>query len=226
MVLALNRVSIARGGDPILADVDFNFEFGKVYKLAGKSGVGKSSLFHFLLQDINPLAGNVTYNRTDRCLNDDLDLLENDTGFLAQTPFLFAGSIKNNICFGKDVSNSDLTAALANAEILDELFETRSEGSVFDFKVQSRGQNLSGGQSQRLCLARAFLYKQKRVWLFDEAFSAIDEIRAQRIFQRFVEVNRSALIIYTAHSPIFDSITDVEVNLEKYSTQKNQEFCL
>jgi ATP-binding cassette subfamily B protein len=183
----------AGADEPILADVDLDVAPGTTVAIVGRSGSGKSTLLRLLAGLIEPTSGSILYDRADsRSLR--YGDLRRQVGFVLQQPYVFAASIVENIALGDDPV--DLEAARSAAEIADlaELIERLPLG--FDTPVGDSGLPLSGGQAQRLAIARA-LYRRPPVLLFDEATSNLDtesEAIVKRNIDRLLE-GRTAFVV-------------------------------
>ncbi len=178
---------------PVLHGIDLEVPAGKVVALVGTTGAGKSTLSNLVPRYYDPQAGAVLlgdYNLRDL----PLDFIRSHVASVPQDIFLFHGSVRDNLLFGRpDASEAEMTAAAqaANAEafILD-----LPHG--YETQVGERGVRLSGGQKQRLAIARALL-KDAPVLVLDEATSAVDtqtERLIQEALQRLLE-NRTTLVI-------------------------------
>jgi ABC-type multidrug transport system fused ATPase/permease subunit len=177
----------------IRTDISLN---GKMIAIVGKSGSGKSTLVKLLTAMYLPTSG--------RLLLDETDLHRYDPGWLSsfvvivpQEPVLFMGTIKDNLCLGREFSHSEIQNAISmsNAkEFIDEL-PLKEETDVGE-----RGGNLSGGQKQRIALARAMI-RQPRLLILDEATSALDQATEKEIQQglRLLSNQNGTTILTIAH---------------------------
>lgn len=196
---------------PILSGIDLDVAPGTTVAVVGRSGSGKTTLLRLLAGLIEPSDGAVLYDRTDSRTLRYRDL-RRQVGFVLQQPYVFASSIAENIALGDDPV--DLEAVRAAAEIADlaDLVERLPLG--YDTPVGDRGLPLSGGQAQRLAIARA-LYRRPPVLLFDEATSALDtesEAVVKRNIDRLLE-GRTAFVVAHRLSTIRNA--DVIVVLER-----------
>lgn len=137
----------------------------------GESGCGKSTIFQLLMRFYDPDEGSITLDGVDlRDIN--LVWLRNQIGYVGQEPVLFATTIKENLLFGKeDATEKEIEEALKKAEAYDFVMNQLQEG--LDTYVGVGGGQISGGQKQRLAIARALL-KNPKLLLLDEATSALD----------------------------------------------------
>jgi ATP-binding cassette subfamily B protein len=181
------------GAAPALDHVSLTLEAGLTTAVVGPTGSGKSTLMRLLLRFYDVDEGRVCIEGHDVR---DLDLgdLRHLTGLVSQDVYLFHGTVRENIAYGRpDAPLEDVVAAATVAEIHD-FVQTLPQG--YDTVVGERGQKLSGGQRQRLSIARAVL-KDPVVLLLDEATSAVDnetEAAIQRSLER-ISVGRTALVV-------------------------------
>ncbi len=194
-VIDFNHVTFAydEGGKSVLADVNLHIPSGRTLALVGPSGGGKTTLCQLIPRFYDIREGSITLDGVDiRQLK--LDCLRGQVGIVQQDVFLFAGSILDNIRYGRvDATMEEVVEAAKRAEIHEDII-AMPEG--YDTVVGERGVLLSGGQKQRVSIARIFL-KNPRILILDEATSALDtttELRIQRAFDRLAE-GRTTLVI-------------------------------
>ena len=165
--------------EPVLAGVDLVAEPGTVTAIIGSTGSGKTTLVSLLPRLIDATAGQVLIDGVDvRDL--DPDVLWARIGLVPQRPFLFSGTIASNLRFGKpDATDDELWAALEVAQAADFV---RAMPDGLETAVAQGGTTVSGGQRQRLAIARA-LVKQPPIYVFDDSFSALDTATDARLRQ-------------------------------------------
>ena len=180
-------------GQPVLQDINLDIPAGNVVALVGPTGVGKSTLISLIPRFYDVQEGSITLDGHDiRDLA--LDSLRRQTSIVLQDVFLFHGTARENILFGKpDASDEEMieAAKVANAH---EFIQDLSDG--YETIIGERGVKLSGGQKQRLAIARAVL-KDAPILILDEATSSVDtqtELLIQQALERLM-VGRTTIII-------------------------------
>jgi subfamily B ATP-binding cassette protein MsbA len=182
------------GDEPVLEDINFSIEPGKVVALVGASGSGKSTIASLVTRFYDPQQGQVLIDGVDiRTLG--LKELRSHISLVLQETVLFDGTIADNITYGDeaDVSEDALQKAISAANVR-EFLDVLPEG--MNSQIGERGVRLSGGQRQRIAIARA-LYKDAPILVLDEATSALDtrsERHVQEAMQHLME-KRTTLVI-------------------------------
>ncbi len=170
--LKFENVSFTFDGadSPVLRDIGFEAEAGKTTAIIGSTGSGKSTLLHLIPRYFDATEGQITIDGTN--IKDiSLSKLRDMLGFVPQKGVLFSGTIASNIKFGdENISDEDMYKA---AEIAQALEFIEGKEDKFDSEISQGGSNVSGGQKQRLSIARA-LAKNPKILLFDDSFSALD----------------------------------------------------
>src|ERR1043166_4837350 len=178
-----------------LDGVSLTIQKGETVGVAGRSGCGKSTWLRTLLRLVHPSGGAVYIGGIpiDSVSRAAIGRL---IGYVGQTPFLFAGTIMENICYGcDDVTDDEVHHAARMACIHDEIMQMSGQYSAH---VDERGQNLSGGQRQRIALARTFL-KDPPILILDEATSALDNISEREVQRALAAVKAGRTVIMVAH---------------------------
>jgi ATP-binding cassette subfamily B protein len=190
-------------GPDVLRGVDLVVPPGEVHAVVGPTGAGKSTLLRLVLRFQDPRAGAVLLDGTDvRTL--DWESLRGAIGYVSQDVFLFRGTVRENIAYGRPGASDAEVRAAAEAAEAHEFVTGLADG--YDTLVGERGVTLSGGQRQRLALARAIL-RDPALLVLDEATSAVDnetEAAIQRSLAR-VTVGRSALMVAHRLSTVRDA---------------------
>ena len=171
-ILKFNHVDFTYPGskEPAICDIDFTANPGQTTAIIGSTGCGKSTIVNLIPRLYDVTAGSIILDGTDiRELS--MKDLRQQIGFVPQKGVLFSGTIASNLRFGnKDASDADVrqAAQIAQAE---EFIEEKSE--KYDAPIAQGGTNVSGGQKQRLAIARA-IAKHPKIFVFDDSFSALD----------------------------------------------------
>jgi len=182
-------------GTPALHKVSFVLEPGECVALVGRSGAGKSTIADLLLRFYDPTEGSITFDGIDlRRL--DSQWLRRQIGVVPQQTMLFAGSIEDNIRFGRPEASTDEVRAAAWSAHAEEFVSGMPEG--YKTKVGEKGIRLSGGEMQRIAIARALLIDPK-IMLLDEATSALDAISEQHVQNALDDVTAGRSTLLIAH---------------------------
>ncbi|MBE7069429.1 MAG: ABC transporter ATP-binding protein [Ruminococcaceae bacterium] len=179
----------------ILKDISFTLNAGKSIAIVGPSGSGKSTIVNLIPRLYDVDSGVVTFDGIDvRKL--DLTFLRDQVGVVSQETYLFNGTIRDNLLYAKpDATEADMIDALKKANIWD-FIEKQEKG--LDTEVGNRGLKLSGGEKQRISIARIIL-KDPTIFIFDEATSALDSISEKKIQDAIDPIIRSKTSILIAH---------------------------
>ena len=179
----------------VLSDVSFRIDAGKSIALVGPSGSGKTTICSLLPRFYDVTGGSIRIDGKDiRSLS--LESLRNNIGLVQQDVYLFCGSIKDNISYGKpDASIEEIIDAAKKANIHDFIM---SLPDGYDSYVGERGTRLSGGQKQRISIARVFL-KNPPILILDEATSALDNESERWIQHSLEELAKNRTTITIAH---------------------------
>ena len=195
-VIEFKNVSYAyEENNEVLHNVDLRLEKGRKLALVGPSGGGKTTLCHLLPNFYRLEEGSISIDGTDiRQLT--MESLRKNIGIVQQDVFLFVGSIRENILYGRpDATEEEMMAAAKRANIHDYIM-TLDKG--YDTQIGERGVKLSGGQKQRLSIARVFL-KDPAILILDEATSALDNTTEVLIQQSLDELCKGRTTLVVAH---------------------------
>jgi ATP-binding cassette subfamily B protein len=188
---------------PVLQGVSFRAEPGKTTAVIGSTGAGKTTLVNLVPRLFDITGGHLTIGGVD-VRDVDLDTLWSRIGLVPQRPYLFTGTVASNLRYGNpDATDEELWEALRVAQASD--FVERMPDQL-ESPIAQGGTNVSGGQRQRLAIARA-LVRKPEVYLFDDAFSALDLSTDARLRQALRPITREATVIVVAQrvSTIIDA---------------------
>lgn len=182
---------------PIIKSIDFSFQKGKKYSVAGKSGCGKTTLINLLNGYYAGFEGDILYDGVSiREL--DVQKLNEVSSVIHQNVYMFDESINSNICLHKQISQPKLQRALDMSGVSMFL----SEEKTLDTSVGENRNNLSGGQRQRIAVARA-LVQEKSILILDEGTSTVDMQTAYDIESQLLKI--SGLTVITITLPLTQS---------------------
>ncbi|BCW46932.1 ABC transporter ATP-binding protein [Arthrobacter sp. StoSoilB5] len=204
--LEMRDVGFAYPGaeQPVLSGVTFTAQAGQTTAIIGSTGAGKTTLVNLMPRLFDATAGAVRMDGVDiRELHP--DLLWGHIGLVPQRPYLFSGTVRSNLQYGKpDASDDELWQALSVAQARD--FVEEMEGGL-DAPISQGGTNVSGGQRQRLAIARA-LVKQPELYIFDDSFSSLDTATDARLRQALKHHTNGATLVIIAQR--VSSIADAD----------------
>jgi ATP-binding cassette, subfamily B, bacterial len=178
---------------PVLRDIDLVIAPGETFALVGQTGAGKSTIAKLVTRFYDPTEGRVLVDGFD--LRDvTLTSLRRQLGVVPQEPFLFSGSIRDNVAFARPDATDDEVTAACRAVGLGDLIDRHADG--VNTPVFERGSSLSSGERQLLALARAFM-AEPRVLVLDEATSSLD-LRSEALVEQALDIvleGRTAILI-------------------------------
>ncbi|MEE2680341.1 MAG: ABC transporter ATP-binding protein [Actinomycetota bacterium] len=194
--IELKSVTFAYNQDTeVLHNIDLSIEPGETFALVGATGAGKSTIAKLITRFYDPSAGSVTIDGQD-LRQVDIDSLRNQLGVVPQEPFLFHGTIRDNIAFAhRGATTEEINAAIEHVG-LTEAVQQLPDG--IDTLVHERGVSLSAGERQLLALARAFI-SRPRVIVLDEATSSLDlrsEAQIEQALESLLEGRTAVLIAH------------------------------
>ncbi|MCR1161714.1 ABC transporter ATP-binding protein/permease [Paenarthrobacter sp. UW852] len=205
-VLAMHDVGFAYPGaeQPVLSGVTFTAAAGQTTAIIGSTGAGKTTLVNLMPRLFDATSGSVRMDGVD--VRDLLpDKLWGHIGLVPQRPYLFSGTVRSNLQYGKpDATEEEMWQALSVAQARD--FVEEMEGGL-DAAISQGGTNVSGGQRQRLAIARA-LVKQPELYIFDDSFSSLDTATDARLRQALKRHTNGATLVIIAQR--VSSIADAD----------------
>lgn len=181
--------------DKVLDGLNIRIPAGATVAIVGESGCGKSTLLKLLNRFYDPSEGQVLVDGVDY-RDFDLSSLRSRIGFVSQDPFIFSGTLRDNIALGSDNQSLNDIVTAAKSAGLDEFISSLPER--YNTMIGERGANLSGGQRQRLAIARALLRKPDML-IFDEATSHLDSTTEQAIQENLQGFLRERTVLIVAH---------------------------
>lgn len=191
-------------GEDVLKDINLTIKDNEKLTIVGMSGSGKSTMVKLLVDFFSPTKGKVTFNgHSTRSINK--HVLRSYVNYVPQTPYIFAGTIKENLLLGsrKNITEKEIEEACQIAEIKNNI-EKLPLG--FNTQLDENAKILSGGQKQRLTIARALLSPAK-VLIFDEATSGLDTITEKKVVDNLIRL-KNKTVIFIAHRLAIAERTD------------------
>ncbi len=191
--IELKNVTFGYGGEPVLRDVSLTFPQGKLTALVGPSGCGKTTLMKVMARFYDPQSGTVLFGGADERGLDPEKLMRR-ISFVFQDVYLFRDTVRNNIAFGREGATEAEVEEAAKRACAHDFIMRLPQG--YDTMVGEGGSTLSGGEKQRISIARALL-KDAPVVLLDEATASLDpenEVEVQRAVNALVE-GRTVVVI-------------------------------
>lgn len=182
-------------GTDVLKDINLKISQGEKLTIVGMSGSGKSTMVKLLVDFFSPSKGQVTLNG-HATSEIDKHTLRSYVNYVPQTPYIFSGTVKENLLLGcrPDITEEDVIKACQIAEIDQEIANLPLQ---FETKLDENAKILSGGQKQRLTIARALLSPAK-VFIFDEVTSGLDTITEKKVIDNLMKL-KDKTIIFIAH---------------------------
>jgi ATP-binding cassette subfamily B protein len=189
----------------VLETIQLRIPAGSTVAIVGESGSGKSSLLKLLMRFYDPVEGRILMDGQDY-RDYELDSLRSRIGLVAQDPFIFNGTIRENIALGGGETTMGQIAEAARAAGLDQFIASLPER--YETVIGERGANLSGGQRQRLAIARALL-REPDILIFDEATSHLDTATEQAIQESMRTTLARKTVVLVAHR--LSTIKDADI---------------
>ncbi|AIY80791.1 ABC transporter ATP-binding protein [Clostridium botulinum] len=193
--IEFKNVSFSYEGEKVLEDFSIDIESGKMLALVGHSGGGKTTICNLIPRFYDVTDGDILIDGKS-IYNVTLDSLRENIGIVQQEVFLFTGTIRDNILYGKINASEDEIIKAAKMANIHEFIESLPEG--YDTYIGERGVKLSGGQKQRISIARVFL-KNPSILILDEATSALDNTTEHIIQESLKKLCEGRTTIVVAH---------------------------
>lgn len=190
--ILLLDVSISIHDENLLNHINLQVNQGEKIAIVGENGSGKSIFAKTLLGLYNYTGNiyldNININRINK------SNIREQIAYVPEEPFIFSGTIRENICFGKEIENKDLEEIVEKVSLKEEI---ESLENKYNSYVGERGITLSGGQKQRLALARA-IQSDKPILLLDEAINKLDETTKKEVFENVI-LNSTQTVLFITH---------------------------
>jgi ABC-type multidrug transport system fused ATPase/permease subunit len=204
------RFAYEDGGPPVLDGVDLDLDAGRTVAVVGPTGSGKTTLVMLLPRLYDPQEGSVTIDGID-LREVDLESLRGQVGFVSDDPFLFSDTVRNNIAYARPEASQDEVEEAARRADIHDFIAGLPDG--YDTLVGERGLTVSGGQRQRLAIARAIV-ADPRILILDDATSSVDASTEAQIKAALRELMRGRTTFIIGHRLSTISLADEIVVLE------------
>ncbi len=196
LTLAFEKISFSWGAAPVLEALSFRVQSNEILLLTGASGTGKSTILDLILGFIDPAAGRITLNGAELRSVTPMARAEM-LGWIGQKPMLFAGSIADNIRFARPTASDDDLATAVRRARLTEVIAALPNG--INTQIGEAGFGLSGGQVQRIAIARAFL-KNAPLLLLDEPTAHLDPAAEREVLESLKRLAIGRTVILASHA--------------------------
>ena len=204
--------------DEIIKNLNFTIKKGEKICITGESGEGKTTLLDLLLGLLKPKAGKILVDGKD--IRENLDSWKHLINFTPQNTILISDTLKNNIALKRDLSKKDedrVTEVLTFSNL--ENFQKKEKIDI-DYKIGEDAKDLSGGQAQRIAIARS-LYETGELFIFDEFTSSLDNQTSQIVIKNIFKALKDKTIIVVSHRPQLQNEFDA---MFKLINEKEQSF--
>ena len=188
----------------VLKDINITIKKGEKVGIIGKIGSGKSTIAKLLMNLYEPTQGSVLVDNTELRQIDPVDL-RRSIGYVPQEPFLFMGSIKDNITIGDQFATDEEILRASKVAGVHEFLGKHQAG--YDLQVGERGEGLSGGERQSVTLARA-LVSNPNILIFDEPTNSMDDLSEEAFKNKMANIVKDKTVIVITHRPSILSIVD------------------
>ena len=195
--ITFQNINFSFGKNKIFEDLNLIIKKNSIFGIFGQSGSGKSTLINIILGLLTPGKGKILVNNLD--INNNLPQWQKGIGYVSQNIFLLDSTLKENIAFGEKIENinhENLSIAIKNAN-LTSFVENLTNG--IDTNIGERGSKISGGQMQRIAIARE-LYRNPSVLILDEATTGLDYENEKKIFDSIKQLKNKMTIIIVSHN--------------------------
>ena len=210
--ISFQDISFSFGEKKIFDNFNLEIEKNSILGVTGESGSGKSTLINILIGLLEPKKGKILFNGID--IRNFINDWQKSLGYVSQNIFLLDASLKENIAFGvpeEKIDYNQLDKAIKYAN-LDSLVKNLKDG--FNTNIGEKGSKISGGQIQRIAIARE-LYRSPSVLILDEATTGLDYDNEKQIFDSISELKNKMIIIIVSHNKDTLNICDRLLDLNK-----------
>jgi ATP-binding cassette, subfamily C, bacterial CydD len=202
--IALKQAVYRYANGTTIGPISCTIPQGKTIAFIGQTGHGKSTILNMLSSLIEIDQGTITFNNEPRACFNEADWYQ-QTSYISQHPYIFAGTLRDNIRMGLPLSDEEILSALQEAQLMD-WYSRIPQG--LDISLGEGGLGLSGGEKQRVAIARAFL-KKPNIVFFDEPTAGLDVLTEQLLSHSIQALSQFATVIIAAHQ--FESIRFADV---------------
>ena len=211
--ICINNLSYSINNKTILGNINLNIKYKDKILIYGKSGIGKSTLLKIILKYLSDYDGEVLINNINiKDINK--DIISSNFTYVSQNSYINNDTLKNNIIYDRDISESEYEEVIHLCN-LDNLRNSKIERN--NFLIEDNGFNISGGEKQKIILARSLL-KNSNYLIFDEALSEISTEEEREILSRILKKYKDKTIIYVSHK---EEISNMFLN--KYLLERRKE---
>ena len=216
--IILDKLSFGFGKKSIFKDLNLNIKNKSVTGIIGDSGSGKSTLVNLLLGFLKPDKGCIKINNID--IKNFIFKWQSNIGYVSQNIFLLDSTLKENIAFGinQEKINIEQLNKVIKSTHLEQFVKNLDNG--LNTKIGEKGSWISGGQTQRIAIARE-LYRNPSILILDEATTGLDEMTEEKILKKIIELKNEITIIIVSHNKNTLKICDQIINLDKMLKIKN-----
>jgi len=216
--IVLDKLSFGFGKKSIFKDLNLNIKNKSVTGIIGDSGSGKSTLVNLLLGFLKPDKGCIKINNID--IKNFIFKWQSNIGYVSQNIFLLDSTLKENIAFGinQEKINIEQLNKVIKSTHLEQFVKNLDNG--LNTKIGEKGSWISGGQTQRIAIARE-LYRNPSILILDEATTGLDEMTEEKILKKIIELKNEITIIIVSHNKNTLKICDQIINLDKMFKIKN-----
>ena len=211
--ISLQNVTFGYEQRNVLNAINVSFERGKLYSIIGKSGEGKSTLFDLISGNLLGYDGHIYMDGKD-IKEIDRECLREAVCYISQKDIIFSESVKDNILFGKNVSEATLEELGKKVYLNDDINQLEKK---YDTIIGQDGCDLSNGQKQRIMIARAFAKENACIYLFDEITSGLDDNSEQMIIESMKALSKNNIVINISHKVNVVKASNVIIEIENGS---------